>query len=62
MRWIDLTQLNVSTEWQSKATATQKAIDSDPNLNSSKYPNIWTELKEELKTLSHGKCWYCEAP
>src|SRR5690606_25852655 len=61
MRWIDLTQLNVSTEWQSKATATHKAIDSDPNLNSSKYPNMLTELKEELKTLSHGKCWYCDS-
>lgn len=61
MRWIDLTKLNVSTEWKSKATATQTTIDLDPTLNSSKYPNIWSELKEELKTLSHGKCWYCEA-
>ena len=61
MRWIDLTKLNISTDWKTRALAAQTTIDSDPNLNSSKYPNIWTELKEELKALSHGKCWYCEA-
>lgn len=61
MRWIDLTKLNVSTEWKNKATAAQTTIDSDPDLNSSEYPNIWSELKEELKTLSYNKCWYCEA-
>ncbi|MDM1786371.1 hypothetical protein [Acinetobacter bereziniae] len=61
MRWIDLTILNVSTEWKTKASTLQATIDSDHNLSSSKFPNIWTELKEELKILSHGKCWYCEA-
>jgi hypothetical protein len=26
-----------------------------------KSSNIWKELKEQLKELSHGKCWYCES-
>lgn len=61
MRWIDLTRLNVPTEWQTSATALQTTVNTNLDLNSSKFPNIWTELKEELKSLSHGKCWYCEA-
>ncbi|WP_434130913.1 hypothetical protein [Methylocaldum sp. GT1BB] len=25
------------------------------------YSEVWSALKKELKDLSHGKCWYCEA-
>lgn len=28
----------------------------------SKKANIWGEIKEQLLTLSHNKCWYSEAP
>src|SRR5262245_27764752 len=26
-----------------------------------KHQKVWTSLKEVLRDLSHGKCWYCES-
>ena len=53
MRVIDLDQLQISEDWQRRANL---AIHADrANIG-----NLWQELKEPLKTLSHGKCYYCE--
>lgn len=61
MRWIDLTKLNVPTDWKANANILQTRVNNDHSLEASKFPNVWTELKDELRRLSDGKCWYCEA-
>lgn len=61
MRWIDLNRLNIPAEWKARASTLQIHVNTTPSLNSSKFENAWTDLKAELRRLSHGKCWYCES-
>lgn len=64
MRYIDISKLNVSKEWKTrarKATAEARAKSGEAR---KKFINesgpIWGALKDELEQLSHGKCWYTE--
>ncbi len=64
MRHIDLDILEevLSKEWKERAYAAYEKVKylSDGTTRSEvfgKSSNIWKELKEQLKELSHGKCW-----
>lgn len=60
MRYIDRSKLRKPTGWNQRAqTATQAVLcGANPNDHSA----VWRELKDELASLSHDKCWYCESP
>lgn len=66
MRHIDITTKKPKPEWLKKAkslTEDLQAIDSfdDKMAFIDKNQKLWGELKEFLKALSYGKCWYSEA-
>jgi hypothetical protein len=65
MRYINNRRLKVPDEWQKKARDAEKeiadaALRERPDLFK-KHGPLWGELKEELRKLSHDKCWYCES-
>lgn len=64
MRYIDLDDLKLPEGWEDRA---QQALEEVRGLQLSQRKQainarsvIWRDLKEALKKLSHGKCWYCE--
>src|SRR6266436_4482916 len=68
MRHIDLDLLKeaLSDKWKEKARESyEKVKNTSGSMTRSealdKSSNVWKELKEQLKQLSHGKCWYCES-
>lgn len=66
MIYIDLNSLELPEELLQKikkATKELRAIN-DPEERSEyidKKCSLWSELKDSLVKLSHGKCWYCES-
>jgi uncharacterized protein (TIGR02646 family) len=68
MRYINNQQLQTKlpTNWQTKVERKLNKIKGmTPNdrrnaIASPSSSNIWSELKDALAELSHGKCWYCE--
>lgn len=67
MRYIDIERLEplITTKWLAKARAAYEEIKNLPEIERAEKINsksaIWTEIKKDLKKLSHGKCWYCES-
>ncbi len=49
-------KLGTPEGWQERAAA----AGADGPENIKKHSSVWGELKEPLKALSHGKCFYCE--
>lgn len=60
MRRIDLQNLNPSQDWRARAQSKQTDIDNGV-IEAKSASAIWSELKPQLKDLSHNKCWYCES-
>lgn len=60
MRKIDLLKMTPIPEWKKNVEIAKAKIIAE-SLPPSKFPAIWTELKDNLKKISHGKCWYCES-
>ena len=66
MRYIDINLLVVDGTWQSSARraadAALGAKDAEERSEVFKqYQNVWRDLKDKLRQLSHGKGWYCES-
>jgi uncharacterized protein (TIGR02646 family) len=68
MRYIDTSSLQdkLPESWQAKADAVLielKAASNHKDRQSiiNKNGRLWGELKDTLKELSHGKCWYTES-
>ena len=68
MRYIDTSSLQdkLPEGWQNRADAVlaklKAATTPDERKNIvNKHNALWGELKETLKELSHGKCWYTES-
>ena len=59
MRRIDLNKLAPDKQWDDKAQQEQANIN-EGKKEPSKVGYIWSDAKPRLKTLSFGKCWYCE--
>ena len=60
MRYINLTKLRLPDGWLDRAATARSAVMGGAKLGD--YANVWQELKRDLATLFHGKCWYCEMP
>jgi uncharacterized protein (TIGR02646 family) len=59
MRRIDLNKLTQDATWQASAQHEQSNI--DRGIKEAKNVGyIWSAAKPRLKSLSFGKCWYCE--
>lgn len=65
MMLITLNELHPPEEWNKAATAAKAEIEKASAAERSKkinaHQNVWKDLKEELRRLSHEKCWYCES-
>jgi len=68
MRYIDIALLEqeIPDEWKEKAREACKAVKNAPTAKErsekiDEYSSLWRDLKDLLKKLSHGKCWYCES-
>ena len=66
MKFIDVAKLEVPEDWADRAReALRKASSILEDSARKKYiknrGDIWRDLAEPLKKLSHGICWYCEA-
>lgn len=60
MRRIDLRKLKIPINLENEAYQTQQRINAGVSETQAGYA-VWSQLKPELKRLSNGKCWYCEA-
>lgn len=73
MIYVRLDESKIPEEWKRKAAdlladlekcttpeERRKFIDEHPSTNGGK--PIWSDLKDVLLEMSHGKCWYSEAP
>lgn len=68
MRYIDIQKINLPDNWNAESKTakdslfrlTTKKARSD-FFGTDNASNLWSNLKDELKRLSHNKCWYCEA-
>lgn len=63
---IDLLELALTDEWRKKAEEAYLAVKNatsvkDRNKAINDNSEIWRQLKDALRDLSHNKCWYCEA-
>ncbi len=67
MRFIDLDllELSLTGEWEKRARKAYEYVKSLPANERAdaidRYNDVWKALKEDLKKLSYGKCWYCES-
>jgi len=65
MRYIDMRQLNLSEAWKQRAKkaadAVRNAAPAKRSARISDFQEVWKELKDQLREISHGKCWYCES-
>ncbi|BCL81703.1 hypothetical protein ccbrp13_41680 [Ktedonobacteria bacterium brp13] len=70
MRYINMQRLEVQDNWPPKAWL-ERVCKVEEELRKvaegesrsaifKKYSKLWSELKEDYRQLSHGKCWYCE--
>lgn len=70
MRYINIKRLEEQENWPPKKwqDRVSKAEEELRNLPEDKtrsdifkrYNDIWSDLKEDFRQLSYGKCWYCE--
>ena len=65
MMLITSNDLQLNSEWIEMAKAARVEIENAPAAERSQminaHQNVWKELKEKLRILSHEKCWYCES-
>jgi len=65
MRYISIADLQIDQTWLDAAEAAAEAVRKATPSNRSKvinsYQQVWKDLKEPLRKLSHEKCWYCES-
>ena len=59
MRRIDQTKILPDPLWDIKAANAEEAVLNGEDVGD--YAHIWGETKTRLKSISNGKCWYCEA-
>jgi hypothetical protein len=61
MRYVDLQKLMLPPGWI--AQATQAAADvASGAATPDEHSAVWRALKDNLASLLHDKCWYCETP
>lgn len=67
MRYIDphLIEQRLPDDWSQRAAQARNDVTSAPPQARSQEVNrrsqIWQELKDTLRQISHNKCWYCES-
>jgi uncharacterized protein (TIGR02646 family) len=65
MRYIDINQLVVEAQWEATANTAAAAVKKAKPANRSTVINdhqqVWKDLKDQLREISYGKCWYCES-
>jgi uncharacterized protein (TIGR02646 family) len=67
MIYIYQDSTKIPQAWLEKVAALQRQLEALPNAEERKaFINsrsaIWSEIKDKLLEMSHGKCWYSEAP
>lgn len=60
-------QTKIPQEWLDEVTALQAELEQLPTAEERKafidaHAGIWGRIKDQLLEMSHGKCWYSEAP
>lgn len=68
MRYIDIGRLRgtLTQEWKRKAKIALDDVRSAKNAEERKaklaqHAGVWSDVKHDLRSLSHKKCWYCES-
>jgi uncharacterized protein (TIGR02646 family) len=65
MRYIAIRELQLDPAWieaaADAADAVRIALPSQRSDVINDYQSVWKSLKEKLRLLSNGKCWYCES-
>ncbi len=66
MRYIDIRRIQVTPVWEQAAkdaldAARKASIGAERSKSINANQAVWSGLKEDLRNLSSGKCWYCEA-
>jgi|RhiMethySRZTD1v2_1073278.scaffolds.fasta_scaffold00896_4 uncharacterized protein (TIGR02646 family) len=67
MRYIDIRDLKptLDSDWlKDAADAAEEVRKASPTARSgviNAHQTVWKDLKEKLRLLSYGKCWYCES-
>lgn len=59
MRYIDNSGLQWPGGWKAKAAKAYDAVVAKGQ-EVNRFSEVWRALKDELASLSHDKCWYCE--
>lgn len=59
MRRIDQHQIAADAAWDVKAAAEKAKVAAGSPVN--RCQAVWAEAKDRLKSVSDGKCWYCES-
>jgi uncharacterized protein (TIGR02646 family) len=67
MIYIYVADEQIPNEWREKARRLTDALCAIPDCEERKafierHSGVWREIKENLLRMSHGKCWYSEAP
>src|SRR5262249_41731985 len=57
----------IPSAWMKKVAKLQQQLEALPTADERKafidrHSAVWSEIKEKLLEMSHGKCWYSEAP
>lgn len=64
----DTSKIDYPDDWKEKAAELLRQLMEAPDAKArhdiltDKNNRIWSELKRQLRELSHGKCWYTESP
>lgn len=65
MIYIDADLLQPPKEWSDQAAAVMQmlltASETERDEIIEKHSALWREIRNDLRRLSHGKCWYCES-
>jgi hypothetical protein len=67
MRWVDTSSFELDEAWLERSaryTDELRALSPDERREFFKRPSVaahWGALRDDLMSLSHGKCWYSEA-
>ena len=65
MRYVAIQDLRPEPAWIRAAADAAKAVrDAKPEDRSkviNDHDDVWGLFKDALRSLSHGKCWYCES-
>lgn len=66
MIFIDITKYTPSKDWLDRAQKVKDLVKAEADYKKKleiidEHKNLWGELKEDLRSLSHNKCWYSES-